>query len=90
MEWASIPVSVHTSRLAYKCRATLAAPDTLLVSGTIVGAFVSLFSPHSRRTLNHSSLAPASNLYLRLHCLKLVLLVSPSGTTFLPISELES
>lgn len=42
------------------------------------------------RHLNRCSLAPAANLYQRLHCSKLVLLVSRSGTAIFLTNELDS
>lgn len=61
----------------------------LLGSGTIAGALVSRVSAPSKSTLNLSSLAHATYLYRRLHCLMPVLLVKLSRTAFLPTNMLD-
>lgn len=63
----------------HKCCAKFGAPNTLLGSAMIVG----VFDPRLKK-----SLRLVLGLKRRLHCLKLVMLLSPSGTAFLPKSEL--
>lgn len=58
-----------------------APPTTSLASATIRGALDPRASAHARIHVNRSSFAPATNLWERPHCLKPVLLVSPSGAT---------
>lgn len=64
-----------------------ATPLMLLASGMTVGAFDARASAHSEIILNLSSLAPATNLYRRLHCLRLVRLVRVSTSEVLPMSH---
>lgn len=61
-----------------------------MVSGLIAGAFDSRTSAHSRRTLNLSSLVPATILYRRPYNLKIVLLANLCVSTLLATGELDS
>lgn len=90
-EWASVQRPyTSTSWREYTCCVSLPAAATLLVSGSIIGAWTYRAFAHSGRISQRSSLAPADDLYRLLHCLHAVRLVRPSGTMLCPTRALES